>query len=130
MNPHKPTEAVAPPKVRRLVYIESPYAGNRRRNDAYLHACMRDSLARGEAPYASHALYTQFLDDTIPAERELGMESGFAWGSKAELSAVYVDLGVSGGMRAGIERAKSDGRPVEMRTIPGWCWPPKKTEDA
>lgn len=41
---------------------------------------MLDALDRGEAPYASHLLYTQMLDDTIPAERELGIKAGFAWG--------------------------------------------------
>jgi hypothetical protein len=111
--------------ARKLVYLESPFAGPRRRNAAYLRACMLDSLARGEAPYASHALYTQFLDDDVPAEREMGMDAGFAWGAKADLTAVYVDLGISGGMRLGIARAESDGRPHEMRTVPGWTWPTK-----
>lgn len=43
----------------RLVIIESPFAGDVVRNLRYLRACMRDCLRRGEAPYASHALYTQ-----------------------------------------------------------------------
>lgn len=37
-----------------LVVIESPLKGSFRRNVAYAKAAMRDSLARGEAPYASH----------------------------------------------------------------------------
>lgn len=114
-------------KTPRLVLVESPYAGHRRRNDAYLRACILDALRRGEAPFASHALYTQVLDDTIPEERAQGIEAGLAWGARAEVSAVYVDLGISGGMRLGIERAKAEGRTVEMRTVEGWTWPPKKT---
>lgn len=48
-----------------LVIIESPYAGDVDRNLEYLRAAMRDCLKRGEAPFASHALYTQpgVLDD-------------------------------------------------------------------
>lgn len=106
----------------KLVVIESPLAGDVERNRRYAKAAMRDSLARGEAPYASHLLYDQrgILDDLIPAEREQGMAAGFAWGSVAELSAVYVDLGISGGMQRGIDRAKVEGRPVEERSIPDW----------
>lgn len=43
----------------RLVILESPYAGNIEKNVAYARACVRDSLSRGEAPIASHLLYTQ-----------------------------------------------------------------------
>ena len=81
---------------------------------------MRDSLMRGEAPLASHLLYTQMLDDTIPAEREMGMGAGKAWSEFAECVIVYDDLGVSKGMEWGIEAAKSRCIPVEYRSIEGW----------
>jgi len=85
----------------------------------YAKACMRDSIWRGEAPYASHLLYAQpgILDDLIPAEREYGIEAGLAWGDRADLTAVYTDLGISGGMQRGIERAQKAGRPIEMRQV-------------
>ena len=96
----------------RLVVIESPYAGDVERNLRYLRACMADCLARGEAPYASHALYTQpgVLDDTIPAERTQGIAAGFAWGDCAEACVVYTDCGVSAGMEQGIAAAKASGK--------------------
>jgi hypothetical protein len=50
----------------RLVIIESPYAGDPDGNLAYARAALADSLARGEAPFASHLLYPQVLDDMIP----------------------------------------------------------------
>lgn len=104
-----------------LVIIESPYAGDVEANEAYARACMSDCLLRGEAPYASHLLYTQpgVLDDTVPGERSLGMRAGIAWGMKAEKTVVYCDRGISGGMAWGIEKAKQAGRPVEYRSLYG-----------
>lgn len=100
----------------KLVIVESPLAGDYEANRAYARACVYDSLMRGEAPLASHLLYTQMLDDKIPAERTLGIEAGLAWGRKADLTAVYTDRGISSGMQLGIDRAKAEGRPVEYRS--------------
>lgn len=113
-------EATLPPGPHRRVILESPYAGDVERNVAYAKACMRDCLARGEAPFASHLLYTQVLDDTKPEERTLGLLLAAAWGPKADATVVYVDLGVSHGMKLGIYGAERDGIPVEYRTLPGW----------
>lgn len=104
---------------RKLVVLESPYAGDRARNDRYLKQAMRDSLSRGEAPMASHMLYTACLDDTIPDERQLGIACGLAWGRWASATVVYRDLGISSGMRLGIDRAYADGRAVEYRELGG-----------
>lgn len=107
----------------KLVVIESPFraetSAETEANVAYARACMADSIARGEAPIASHLLYTQpgILDDAIAAERARGIEAGLAWGRHAELTAVYVDRGWSEGMRAGVNRALSEGRPVEKRSL-------------
>jgi hypothetical protein len=103
------------------VLVESPYAGNVVRNTAYLKAALKDCLARGESPYASHMFFTQFLDDTVPEERALGIEAGLAWGAAAEVTAVYEDLGISSGMKYGITRAEFHDRPIEYRSIPKWC---------
>jgi len=105
----------------KLVSIESPYAGDVERNVRYAKACVRDCLRRGEAPYASHLFFTQdgLLDDTVPEERKLGMEAGKAWELHADLTAVYTDLGMSSGVKWGIEKAKAAGRPVEMRSLGG-----------
>ncbi|KKN94467.1 hypothetical protein LCGC14_0188150 [marine sediment metagenome] len=107
-------------KVMRLVIIESPYAGNVELNTRYARAAMRDCLEREEAPYASHLLYTQpdVLDDDNPDEQSAGIDAGLAWGEKADATVVYEDLGISEGMRLGIERAKRAGRRVEVRRLP------------
>ena len=106
--------------TRPLVLVESPFAGDRERNIRYLKAAMFDCIERGEAPFASHLLYTQFLDDDVPEERAAGIESGLAWGKHAYQTVVYYDLGISGGMEIGIERAESEGRTVEHRSLVEW----------
>ncbi len=105
-------------KMRRVI-VESPFAGDVEANVAYARACLADCLQRGEAPFASHLLYTQpgVLNDGISAERTLGIEAGFAWGEAADATIVYQDRGISGGMRMGIAAAIRAGRPVEYRNI-------------
>lgn len=107
----------------RLVIVESPFAGDVERNVEYARLCVRDSLLRGEAPIASHLLYTQpgILNDDIPAERQHGIDAGLAWRAVAQASVVYTDLGVSKGMEYGIRAAKAAGIPIEYRTLPGFA---------
>lgn len=101
------------------VILESPYAGDLERNVAYARAAMRDSLLRGEAPFASHLLYTQpgVLADDLPKERERGIEAGLAIGDLFTKTVVYEDFGLSQGMLRGVERAQEVRRPVEYRNI-------------
>lgn len=108
--------------VMRLVIIESPYAGDVELNVKYARAALADSLQRGEAPFASHLLYTQegVLDDREPAQRMRGILAGLQWGYRADATVVYTDLGISQGMKMGIQAAEDFGRPVEYRTVPSW----------
>ncbi|WP_445758211.1 DUF7768 domain-containing protein [Ruegeria jejuensis] len=101
--------------------VESPYAGDVEGNVKYARACVRDSLSRGEAPIASHLLYTQpgILDDDIPTERAWGIDAGLAWRDVAQASVVYTDRGITKGMQYGIDRAKEAGIPVELRSLGG-----------
>jgi hypothetical protein len=99
------------------VIIESPYAGDIDNNVSYARLCLKDSLMRGEAPIASHLLHTQVLDDTIKEEREMGIKAGLEWLRVAELMAVYVDLGISKGMKSAIIGALIWGVQIEYRNI-------------
>lgn len=103
----------------RLVIVESPYAGDVAANVEYARACLRDSLARGEAPIASHLLYPQVLDDDDPAERALGIAAGLAWRRIADIAAFYVDRGWSGGMIAARRLYRDEGFPFEERCLVG-----------
>lgn len=105
------------------VIVESPYAGDIKRNIDYARACLRDCFMRGEYPFASHLLYTQpgVLNDDDPDERMLGIEAGLTWTVDADLTAVYIDLGISKGMEYGIDRALKEGRTVDYRSLDkGW----------
>jgi hypothetical protein len=86
----------------KLVILESPYAGDVEANTAYARACVRDSLSRGEAPLASHLLYTQpgILRDDVPEERQRGIEAGLAWAGQADATVVYVARGCLRAARA------------------------------
>ena len=56
----------------------------------YARACVRDSLLRGEAPIASHLLYTQpgVLRDNVAGEREQGIAAVLAGEPVAEATVV------------------------------------------
>lgn len=108
------------------VIVESPFAADTpegvERNLRFLRAAMRDCLLRGEAPYASHGLYTQpgVLDDKSPEEREKGLLAGFTWRPFAVKTVVYTNLGLSSGMQRGIAHAHSIGHVIEYRELEGW----------
>jgi hypothetical protein len=115
-----------------LVVIESPFGTRpdgtrclpeeRSRNRRYLDACMLNSFERGEAPLASHRMYPGVLNDEEPEQRQKGLVAGWYWGAKADVVAVYVDLGVTPGMLGGIEQANLRGQPIEYRRLPPEKW--------
>lgn len=108
----------------RIVIIESPYAGKSLEeiewNVRYARAALLDCLNRGEAPFASHLLYTQVLDDTNPDQRGAGILAGLAIGERSDATVVYDDLGISPGMVIGMMNAHYAKRPIEHRSLPEW----------
>lgn len=105
----------------RLVILESPYAGNVDQNVEYAKRAVLDCLKRGEAPIASHLLFTQpgILDDNKPEQRALGIEAGLAWIQEADAMVVYVDNGMSRGMINAVAEAGRFSVPVEYRKLEG-----------
>lgn len=102
----------------KLIILESPYAGDIEKNVEYARKCMRHAILKhNEAPMASHLLYTQFLDDSNPIEREIGINAGLAFKSVINKTVVYTDLGISKGMQYGIDDAIKNGREVEYRSL-------------
>ena len=109
-----------------LVIIESPFAGTlapflkQLQQDvhvAYARLCLAHSLSLGEAPIASHLLYTQALDDDCPMERAQGIDAGLAWRAVATKAVFYEDLGRSKGMQAALDMYEAESVPVEVRFL-------------
>lgn len=122
-----------------LVSVESPLRGrvpewvhwtwlaaiferfDRWRNMRYALACVRDSLSRGEFPYASHVFFDRrgLLDDADPNDRCSGMTCGRAWAAHATVFAFYIDRGFSSGMSAAHLAAVQMGARIEVRSLRG-----------
>lgn len=108
------------------IIIESPFASHIQAQEVeyrdYALKALRHSLYNDEAPFASHLLYTQVLNDATPIERKLGIAQGFAWkhcrsGSSLVLTAFYIDYGVSPGMRIALAYCKEQDLPFIFRSI-------------
>jgi hypothetical protein len=106
----------------KLVVLETPFAGDRKKNLDYARRCVRHCFDCGEAPFASHLLYTQMLEDSNETHRNLGITAGLQWGECASDTVVYTDLGISEGMQKGIMSASLRGRTIEFRKLPEKYW--------
>lgn len=98
-----------------MVYICSPFSGDMETNKKTTIEYCRFAMECGVTPVAPHLLFPQFLDDTIPAERELGMQMGRELMDSCSELWVMGDT-VSSGMKAEIEYAKQNNIPVEYFT--------------
>lgn len=116
----------------RCVILESPYRGHgesegeiasrTKWNIDYARLCLRNSILRGEAPIASHLLYTQptVLRDEVPSERALGIACGLAWLPRASYSVFYTDHGWSSGMLAALhDHNLKHNYPFKLRSLNG-----------
>ena len=98
-------EARALRAFRPIVYICSPFAGDLEKNVVAARTYSRCAVEQGYIPIAPRLLFPQFLDDSDPKERELGLFFGNAIMSKC--SEVWVfGSHISSGMEAEIKRAK------------------------
>ena len=90
---------------RPIVYICSPYSGNVNHNIEMARKYCRFAVDKHYLPIAPHLLFTQFMDDTIPEERETAIFMNFVLMSKCVEMWVFGDV-ISKGMQAEINRAK------------------------
>lgn len=90
---------------RPLVYICSPYSGDVDHNVKAAQNYSRHAVHKGYIPLAPHLLFTQFLQDNKPAERQLGLHFGNALMSKCSEVWVFGSR-ISPGMEAEIKRAR------------------------
>lgn len=87
----------------RLTIIESPFAGEVARNQLYLKRAILHSLSLNETPFASHGFFPQFLDDTDPVQRKLGISLGYRFYAFSRLVVFYLDYGISPGMQQALD---------------------------
>lgn len=96
---------------KKLVYICSPCRGDYEKNireaRGYCEAVIKNYP--DVIPIAPHVYFTQFLDDTKPTERSLGMEAGLALLDKCDEIWVYGLNNPSEGMQAEIDYAQKKG---------------------
>ena len=94
------------------VYICSPCRGDYENNIQRAKEFSRAAVECGCIPVTPHIYLTQFMDDTIPAERELGLSIGRELVLMCdELWAFGLDCPTAG-MAAEIELARERGIPV------------------
>ena len=103
------------------VILETPYQGTKKHsveeNIQYALDCVDHSLKMNEAPIAFHLIYPRVLDDTKEVEREKGLSMSQQWYKVADKVVVYVDHGISDGMRQGIDKAHFLQTPILMRSL-------------
>jgi hypothetical protein len=100
-----------------IVYIESPHAGAVYKHTLFLKRCIKDSIKRGEIPFASHLFYTQVLNDKIPEQRKQGIDLGDQIRLKCDYTVFYIDLGWSKGMVHGLVYCQNNGLARKERNL-------------
>ena len=97
------------------VFVCSPYRGDVERNVAVARAACRDVIRAGDAPFAPHLLYPDFLDDDIASDRDLGIGAGLEWLSVSD--EILVVGAPTDGMRVEIDAAELFGVPIRRVAV-------------
>lgn len=116
----------------RIVVIESPFKPSAadiakyegcysaaellRQNLIYARLAVLNALKRGEAPLASHLLYTQVWSERDDL-RDAGIKAGIELHHRADTVALYVDLGTSSGMKLAGDNARLVNTELATRLI-------------
>lgn len=110
-SPFKPSEAD-------VAKYEGRYtrADLLRQNINYARLALLNALSRGEAPFASHLLYTQVWSESADL-RDAGIKAGIEAHQVCHTVALYVDLGISKGMQLAADHASLIGVEQARRLI-------------
>lgn len=98
-----------------LVYICSPFAGNRERNTERARDYCRFAVSKNCIPIAPHLFFLQFMEEEDPAQRELGIFFGLVLQSKCKEVWVFGRM-ISKGMALEIQKAKERKLPIRYFT--------------
>ena len=95
----------------KLVYIASPYAGDIPNNVERAKEYCKQALEQGVIPMAPHLLYPQFLEDSDPEQRSLGLRAGLELLARCDEMWVFGGE-ISPGMSREIQFAREHGIPI------------------
>ena len=95
------------------VFICSPYRSkdNKEKNIVTAQKACKAALKKGYLPYAPHLYFPQFLSDSDPQQRELGIMFGLSWLADCDELWVIGDI-ITEGMQREINSAEELGVPV------------------
>lgn len=96
----------------KLVYICSPLRGDVERNIRKANGYCRFAASKSAVPIAPHAMFTGFLDDTIPEERKVGLAMGLELLGRCSEVWVFGEK-FSEGMKAEIKAAEELNIPIQ-----------------
>ena len=100
---------------RPFVFICSPYRGDVETNTLNARKHCRFAFEQGGIPFAPHLLFTQFLNDDVPAERDAGLCLGLEL--LARCDALWAFGNPTMGMALEIQEAKRLEIPVRRFDI-------------
>lgn len=102
-------------RYRPIVFVCSPYSGDTVHNIEIARKYCRFAVDTNYIPIAPHLFFTQFLDDTVPAERKLGMFMGKVLMGFCREVWVFGDC-ISKGMTKEIRHAERTGKRIRYFT--------------
>ncbi|MGF7142809.1 hypothetical protein HNQ56_001227 [Anaerotaenia torta] len=91
-----------------LVYICSPFAGDTERNAERARGYCRFAVSQNCIPIAPHIIFPQFMEESDPEQRSLGLFFGLVLQSKCKEVWVF-SRNITRGMAVEIEKAKQRG---------------------
>ena len=98
---------------RPMVFVCSPYAGDVKNNVNNARRYSRYAVKQGTIPIAPHLLFPQFMDDTDPEQRELGIFFGLILMHRCSEVGAFGSM-ASPGMQTEITKARNRGMPVRF----------------
>lgn len=105
----------------KVVVLLTPWEGfrERLRLKQYIRTCIRDCIVREELPWGPQVMlaWTEALYEDDPEQRREGIELGKQMVRRSDSVALYIDLGVSAGMREIANYAAFHSKPVDKRRV-------------
>ena len=101
-------------KNRPKVYVASKYAGDVEANVAAAVDYCKYVIRQNCIPVASHLLYPQMLDDSVPEQRELGLMFGLSLLAICDEVWCFGDVSESAGVQQEIVEAKKLGKKLRF----------------